>query len=143
MKKISLLHSIIIVLIFISTMSVAQSQLFPWTGKAPYPYVNEDSALVKDAYKGNWAESSIEKHSEAVIRAKEVLKEWGQNPDKYDYDGKSYVYKILFSESPDFISVNFTPVGVGLEGIERHFEIRMTKNGFKVVSIIPGSMKKL
>jgi len=110
----------------------------PWAKKSPYPYENKDSVLVKNSYEEKWVESPIEKHSKAVQKAKEVLKEWGQNPDKYEYDGKSYDYKILVSESSNFISVVFYPVGLAA-GLERNVEIKMTKNDYAILSILPGS----
>ena len=114
-----------------------EQNLSPWTNKAPYPYENEDKLLVAESYKEMWIESSVEKHPEAVQRAKEVLREWGQNPDKYEYEGKTYDYKIHVSESPNFISVVFLPIG--LEGLERHVEVRMTKKDLAVLSILPGA----
>lgn len=130
------------------TENDAYYYLQPWDSNAPYPYENNvDYRLVSDSYQEKWIESSVEKYTEAVRKAKEVLKEWGQNPDKYEYNGKSYDYRISVSESPNFISVIFYPIGLGhfvtpngavdIE-MERHVEIRMTKKDFVVLSILPG-----
>lgn len=110
--------------------------LQPWDSKAPYPYW--DITLINNAYyKETWVESSVERHPDAVQKAKEVLREWGQNSDKYKYNGKSYDYRISVSESQNFISIVFAPIG--LEGLERHIEVRMTKHDFVVLSILPGA----
>jgi hypothetical protein len=53
------------------------------------------------------------------------LREWGQNPDRYEYKGNTYEYKIFVSESLNFISVVFYPID--LEELEQHVEIRMIK----------------
>lgn len=113
-----------------------KQNLSPWTNKTPYPYENEDKLLVAESYKEKWIESSVEKYLEAVQRAKEVLREWSQNPDKYEYEGKAYDYKIHVSESPNFISVTFQPIG--LEITSQEVEIRMHKDGLKVLSILGG-----
>ena len=117
--------------------SPVNSLLVKWNNKFPYPYEDEDKQLVTNSYKEKWVESSAEKYPEAVKKAKEVLRDWGQNPDKYEYAGKACDYKIAVSESPNFISVVFLPIG--LEGLERHVEIRMIKKDLAILSILPGS----
>lgn len=120
----------------------------PWSNKFPYPYKNDDSSLVNESYSGQWVKIPIEKWPGAVFKAKEVLKEWGQDPEKYEYEGKRYDYKISVSESSSFISVVFYPVG--LEGLERHVEVRLRdcsempinskkRKYFEVVAILPGA----
>jgi hypothetical protein len=111
---------------------------FPWSNKAPNPYENKDKTLVANSYKEDWAESSIEKHHEAVQKAQRVLSQWGQNAVRYEYKGNLYTYKISVSESPNFISVVFYPVSLAA-GSERHVEIRMTKKDYVILSILPGS----
>jgi hypothetical protein len=107
-----------------------------WINKTPNPYGSENHQLVKDSYKEKWIKSSIEKYPEAITKAKEVLKEWGQNPNKYEYPGKSYDYEIIVFESPNFISVTFLPIGLPITC--QQVEIRMTKDGLKVLSILKG-----
>lgn len=110
--------------------------LSPWANKAPYPYENENHQLVKDSYKEKLIESSVEEYPEAVRKAKEVLKEWGQNPDKYKFHGKSYDYKISVYESTNFISVTFNPID--LDVTCQQVEIRITKDGLEILSILKG-----
>ena len=131
------------------TENDAYYYLQPWDSNAPYPYEYYDITLINDAHKERdaWVECSVENYLDAVQKAKEVLREWGQNPDKYEYNGKSYDYRISVSESPNFISVIFYPIGLGhfvtpngavdIE-MERHVEIRMTKKDFIILSILPG-----
>lgn len=123
--------------IFITRVVERKEMRSPWAHKAPYPYENEDQLLVANSYKEEWVESSGEKYPEVVRKTKKVLKEWGRNPDKYEYKDNSHGYEISVSESPNFISVVFYPVG--LEGLEQHVEIRMTKKDFMIVSILPGA----
>jgi hypothetical protein len=112
-------------------------QLSPWTNKAPYPYENEDRLLVKNSYNEEWVKSSVGNHPEAVQRAKEVLREWGRNPDKYEFEGRMYDYEIWVHESENFIIVTFYPIGVPRTSCE--VRIRMTKEDFIILSILPGS----
>lgn len=112
-------------------------QLSPWADKAPYPYENENGLLVKESYSEEWVESSVEKYPEAVQKAKKVLKEWGHNPDKYEFEGRMYDYEIWVHESENFIFVTFYPIGVPRTSCE--VRIRMTKDDFIILSILPGS----
>jgi hypothetical protein len=115
----------------------AQRMDSPWAKKAPYPYENKDSLLVRNSYKEKWFESSQEKNPEALQKAKQVLEEWGQNPERYEYERKQYDYKISVSESKNFISVVFLPIA--LNKTCQQVEIRMSKNDYVVLSILPGS----
>jgi hypothetical protein len=108
-----------------------------WAGKAPYPYENKDTELVAISYKEPWAKSSVEKYPEAIQKAKKTLKEWGQNPEQYEYQGKRYDYEIYIFESPNFISITFYPMGLNVTSQE--VEIRMTKDELKILSIFKGS----
>lgn len=107
-----------------------------WVNKAPDLYANENRQLIKNSYKEKWVKSSVEKHAEAVQKAKEVLKEWGQNSDKYEYRNKVFDYEISVFESPHFVSVTFLPVG--MTETCHQVEIRMKKKSLKVLSILPG-----
>jgi len=57
----------------------------PWARQAPYPFESNDQRLVWESYDEQWSEVSPEDFPQAVRKAKEVLKEWGQNPDVYEY----------------------------------------------------------
>ncbi len=107
----------------------------PWSNKFPYPYTEDDAELVKESYKEKWTKSSADDWIGAVRRAKQALEEWGPILSKYEYKDKQYDM-ISVSESPNFISVIFYPVG--FEKLPS-VEIRMTKKEFTVLSILPGS----
>ena len=111
--------------------------LQPWDSRFPHPYTDDDYRMVGNSYNEQWIDSSVEKYPKAVQKAKEVLKEWGQNPDKYEYEGKTYDYKIHVSESPNFISIIFNPIGLNVTSQE--VNIRMMKDSLEVLSILKGS----
>jgi hypothetical protein len=108
----------------------------PWARQAPYPYENDDQPLVWESYEEKWSQSAVENFPEAFRKAKEALQEWGQNPDVYEYRGGNYDYAINVSESANFISVVFSPVG--LEELERHVEVRLIKKDLAILFILPG-----
>lgn len=123
-------------LCFFSLAETEKEIISPWKNKAPWPY-SKESPLVEESYKEEMKEANIENYPKIAEKAKEVLREWGRNPDKYDYQGKYYDYKISVFESDNFISVLFNPVGLG--GLEQHVEVRMTKENLEILSILPGS----
>ncbi len=108
----------------------------PWSNKYPYPYEYDDKLLVRKSHSERFVESSADKWIPAVRMARQVLEEWWPKVAKYEYKDKQYDMISVF-ESPSIILVVFYPVG--LEGLERHVEIRMTKEKFIVLSILPGS----
>lgn len=115
----------------------AQTMDLPWAKKASDSYENEDSLLVKSSYEEKWSKSSVEKNPLALQKAKQALKEWGQDPEKYEYEGKRYGYEISVSESQNFVSVIFLPIG--LNKTCQQVEVRMSKNNYVILSILPGS----
>lgn len=120
--------------------------LQPWDSFAPgsyYSYNDDDKhdrRLYWDSCKGIWVRSSAEKYPKAIQKAKQVLKEWGQNPEKYEYEEKQYDYEIYVSVSLHFISIIFNPVGLSVS--RQHVEIRMTKNELKILSIEKGAWEE-
>lgn len=120
-----------------ANLSGAPYYLSPWVRKAPYSFENDDDRLVSESYREHWSQATVENFPEAVLRAKEALKEWGQNPEQYEYRGKSYGYRISVSESENFILVVFNPAG--LEELEHHVEVRLTKKDLVILSILPGA----
>ena len=93
--------------------------------------------LRKSSYDEEWVESSIEENEGPVKKAKEALEEWGQNSEKYEFESKFYDYEIRVFESENFISVTFYPLG--LDVTSQEVEIRMTKDGLIILSILQGS----
>lgn len=103
-------------------------EIMPWTDQSPYPYSNEDKALVDASYTEDFKEMSLDNIPVLINKAKNVFKQWGRDPNEYE---------IQVFESPNFFSVTFYPND--LAGHEQHVEIRITKKDFFIVSILPGS----
>jgi hypothetical protein len=80
----------------------------PWAGRAPRRYETSDETIIKKAYEEKYqALNDGEERTRFIDRAKQVVREWGQNPDGLEIEGRWTPRRAVVSVSEHFVWVIF------------------------------------
>jgi hypothetical protein len=118
-----------------------KSPKYPWSAMEPEPYFIPDQSIFEKVNHEKYDKPiNIDELNRFVKRAKEVVLQWGGNPDEVKIDEQTYKYVPEVHASENFIFVIFRPLFQKNDPIIFGFELKvyLRRSNEEVIEIWQG-----